>query len=329
LIKRVELASLLRGDTDDPETCKKLGKVIAAGERASNRQLPTDFAERLNTFTTEFSSSGRGNVEFLQAPLQADPVIAGMAIRFEIDAIVSDDSDYHMLVGPGVPCRDLLLTDTRIRITSIDSFCLATGQQSMKNLCDEILQDRSPAEYFPAGGSDCLLFDGMFNSEMRTLVGIALGCDYYVGGIKGVGPHTVQELLLTLPSQTPNDLASALANHPKSSIRDPSIYRCLAQSVLYEPTMGGYMRKPPGELNDYNKEFGQDTTIILPSPCPMLKCIGYAGGCHLFLQAEGEYKCGTCQGCLCHFCVFDTTISNKQCFACATSFLGVEGTTME
>jgi 5'-3' exonuclease len=52
----------------------------------------------------------------------------------------------------------------------------------------------------------------MVNSEMRALVGIALSCDYYVGGIKGVGPHTAQELLLTLPSQTPNDLAAALAN---------------------------------------------------------------------------------------------------------------------
>lgn len=74
-----------------------------------------------------------------------------------------------------------------------------------------MLQTMSPAQYFPIG-KQLLLFDKMHNCEMRALVGLELGCDYLVGGLKGVGAATVQEIIYGLPEQTPSYLASALAN---------------------------------------------------------------------------------------------------------------------
>jgi hypothetical protein len=161
----------------------------------------------------------------------------------------------------------------------------------------------------------------MADSKMRALVGVALGCDYLVGGIKGVGPKKVQEMLLANPDQNPETFVSSLASNPKSTIRDPNVYRCIVQSILYEPTTDSYMQEIPRTLYEYNKEFSSPSTGILENPCPMLECIGCNGDRHKFLSAEGLYKCSTCRACLCRFCVFDETAAKTECFMCATSFL--------
>jgi hypothetical protein len=224
-----------------------------------------------------------------------------------------------MLIGPGTPCADLLLTNVKIRNSTIDSCCLATGQDTTKIFCEKILQERATAEHFP-GGANCLLFDGMVDCEMRALVGLALGCDYLVGEIKGVGPKQIQELLLSNPDQLPKQFTASLAHNPKPTIQDPSVYWCIAKSILYEPTTDGYMREPPSTLYEYNKEFGCTNTVIRDNPCPMLECIGCTGDHHLFLSAEGSYECATCHACLGRFCVFEEAPAKTQCFTCATSF---------
>jgi hypothetical protein len=146
-LKRIELAMLLRAEGEDPEKRKKLGREIAVGERAANRKLPENFSDRLKSFCEGYGTNGRGTVEFIEARLQADPVIAGLSIKSSIDGIVSENSDYHMLIGPGTPCADLLLTNVKIRNSTIESCCLATGQDFTKIFCEGILQERATAEY--------------------------------------------------------------------------------------------------------------------------------------------------------------------------------------
>jgi hypothetical protein len=123
------------------------------------------------------------------------------------------------------------------------------------------------------------------------------------------------------PRPKPGNFASSLGSNPKSTIRDPNVYRCIAQSILYEPTTDGYMREIPRSLYKYNKEFSSPSTEILENPCPMLECIGCNGDRLKFLSAEGLYECSTCRACLYRLCVFDETAAKTECFMCATSFL--------
>lgn len=61
-------------------------------------------------------------------------------------------------------------------------------------------------------------------------------------------------------------LAQAMAAHPKSETDDGAIYICLAESFLYETTTGSpaFMRHEPLHLYGYNQEFATPTTQIIP-----------------------------------------------------------------
>lgn len=126
-LKRIELVELLRVGQDNPQARKQLGKAIATGERAANCALPINFTERLKTSASEFETNGRGTIEYREPPLQADPGIAALALCAGIDTIVSEDSDFHMLVGPDSPFGNLMLTSLKVRMTGIQELCLALG----------------------------------------------------------------------------------------------------------------------------------------------------------------------------------------------------------
>jgi hypothetical protein len=136
-------------------------------------------------------------------------------------------------------------------------------------------------------------------------------------------------MLAALPDHTPATFALALANDPKSNIHDPNVYRCFAESILFEKTSRRYMRGPPTTLYNYNEAFRDNNTQIFPSPCQLLKCSGFSGKGHLFLGAEGVYECSNCKACLCRFCMFDPLMASKRCFACATSFIDNADTVTE
>jgi hypothetical protein len=58
--------------------------------------LLENFVEDISKFATEFDDKGRGTISVDTAPFQADPDVAGLAILFATDAIISGDSDFPM-----------------------------------------------------------------------------------------------------------------------------------------------------------------------------------------------------------------------------------------
>lgn len=199
-MKRIELAELLRNETDDStQAISKLNLEIKRSESKFERILPLTFVDQLKKLVQP-SENGKGCIDFISSLFQADPEIAGLAISGSVDAIISGDSDFSLHIGPGRmsahhsrDCStdsqsvgtDFMLQNPKISIrnSSVESMSLVTGQMFVRDHSQSILNSRVPAEYFPVTPTVPLL-----NQEkdhmIRMLIEIALGCDVLVGGIK-------------------------------------------------------------------------------------------------------------------------------------------------
>jgi hypothetical protein len=96
--------------------------------------------ENICKFATRFDDKGRGTISVDTAPFQADPDIAGLAILFATDVILSGDSDFPMYVGPA-GSGDLMIRAPKIcmKTASVKSATLVTGQLAIKDSVLDIL----------------------------------------------------------------------------------------------------------------------------------------------------------------------------------------------
>jgi hypothetical protein len=149
---RLELTTLLQHESvDDKDRIVELQKQIRKKEGQSSRGLPENFVEEITKFGNEFDDQGRGSIMVDTAPFQADPDIAGLALAFFVDAIISgDDSDFPMYVGPS-GSGDLMIRGPNICMKSgaVTSMTLVTGQQFIMEDIENILQVKSPDPIFP------------------------------------------------------------------------------------------------------------------------------------------------------------------------------------
>jgi hypothetical protein len=156
------------------------------------------------------------------------------------------------------------------------------------------------------------------------LLATGIGCDCYPGGVTGFGPKAAFEAVKALAGQTHdqrNDrLACELADNTKLVVNDKLVFRCFADSLVYEPTRAGYMHQQPATLDSYLADSKAAIfTTIVPGPT-VLECVGCMGNQHSFLQAEGSYTCSKCQGILCRHCLWELKVLDRasaQCMPCA------------
>ena len=194
----MELQSLLAlpEESRDRNQIKELQKTIRKCENAENRSLPEDFVENLSAFVEHYGSSdGKGNIEFEQAPTQADPCAAKDVIDSAVDAVISGDSDFSMYVGPsGIDgFGDLMVKDLKLssRKGIAEAGKIVTGQKAVANRIDEILGPHLNLDSVFVGGAANVpkypMFDGVADP-------MAVGCDACPGGVDGIGPKKAMEL---------------------------------------------------------------------------------------------------------------------------------------
>jgi hypothetical protein len=149
---RVELATLLQHESvDDKDRISELQKQIRKKEGQASRGLPKNFVEEITKFGNEFDDKGRGSITVDAAPFQADPDVAGLALTFAVDAIISGDFDFPpMYVGPS-GSGDLMIRSPKICMNSgsVTSMTLVTGQQFIMADIEKVLQVKLPYPIFP------------------------------------------------------------------------------------------------------------------------------------------------------------------------------------
>ena len=199
---------------------------------------------------------------------------------------------------------------------------------------DGILTNRGLVNVFPVEPKFPLL-DNVRNPKMRSLIGIALGCDVLPGGVPGLGASSLNNILGTVDLEAdgaPADLATKLSAVKKAQLKDAQALLCIANSLVYERTTSelGYMFETPAILEKYNEAFASPVTQLVDGPT-VLECKGCVGQCHSFLEAEGyTTTCLACKATLCRFCIWssssgDDDDSGAMCFECKQySIAGVD-----
>jgi len=227
------------------------------------------------------------------------------------DAIFSSDSDFAAHLGDdGLFVKDFSFHSQEQ--TFSDIVLSATGLRSLNKWIADIKISRPK---FP-------IFQSLKDPMIRALAAVAIGCDVWPGGIKGVGVSKVFKVIQEFSEKPPKDgpaeaLAAQLVKCRSSALIDPQVLICFAKAFMYEKSSGGYVHNRPTSLEEYLSDFGDEQTAITKF-LPTKTCVGL--GCdsqHCFLAAEGFSFCSSCKQIICCHCAGDIRDPGSVlCFPC-------------
>jgi hypothetical protein len=151
------------------------------------------------------------------------------------------------------------------------------------------------------------VFEGR-SPEMRALIAVGIGCDAHPGGVPGIGPKAMDDIVLKNDNSVER-VRQCLAEHGKM---DEKVIDAFVKALIYEPAnlttdFEGeytYLFGAPTELPLYLSEFVSPSNrngIIVDGPS-LTECKGYGAGPHQFLSGEGISVCRDCSAFLCRFC---------------------------
>ena len=242
---------------DDHAIAEEIAVKIRRLESAAAATLPSDFATQVQKHLQSIATQFTGKITHIVAKRQADPSLARLALKMKVEAIVTTDSDFAMYVGPGEDgCSDIMLRPEVVS-NSIRSCQLSTSQSTCKAFIDGLGHSWANLPKHP-------FFDQLEDPKERALLALAVGCDANPGGAHNFGSSKVSQLIT--PGATFEELVDRLSNNfgckkenckeKHSHVHSPAAWRCLVNSILFEPTYAGplYDEEPP-ELEPYNQEF--------------------------------------------------------------------------
>lgn len=131
-------------------------------ERQVARRFPPEFAANMTKEVNEYNPEGKGEVSSFIAPTQADPCLAKMVVDGDLDAIISDDSDFSMYIGANG--ADIMIKEVMISSKKgappITSCRLCTGQEHIATIIESVLVDRLGFSPFEKDDKDAPKRDG-------------------------------------------------------------------------------------------------------------------------------------------------------------------------
>ena len=299
---------------DDVEKADEIGSKIRRLEAAAISGLPVDFIPQLKQQLEPIATQFTGKINFIVAPYQADPTLAMLALRRQVEAIVTTDSDFAMCVGPGEDGASDIMIKPDVVGGRIRSCQLSTGQSTCRAFIQAQGHSWTNQPKHP-------FFDGIGDPKLRALLAVAVGCDANPGGIHGFGPSKVGDLL-THSQSTFEDVIAELGKlgckkdgctEKHSHISSPLALACLVDSLLCEVTSAGPLHDEPKQLGIHNHEFAYVGTEKVAGP-DVTTCHGFPGSdSHSFITEEGVFKCSICQQEHCRFCI----CSSGLCVSCS------------
>jgi hypothetical protein len=322
---RIELAALLgkmfrEGETAEGVTQKEiLEKTVKRKETSSCHILPADFSEVLREMVNAFNANGEaenfeGGLSFKVGATQADPLLAGRAVKRNSDAIMSADSDFAALVEPSGLYLSSWHFDAKKQ--ELSQLLLSTTDTSVTGKIEWLLHNKFPYFLSEHVGSifqtpDCPIFSSESCPTVRAIMSVILGCDTYEKGVSGIGASsTLQKWLLKCQHlDVAKDRADFLLQEVASNIKgSPSkgAMMAFARAFLFKPTnerddkgLRTYIYESPMGLPLYLKDFGNEIECEIESDLEVLQCIGTGLQSHSCLKVEGFHECACCKKICC------------------------------
>jgi hypothetical protein len=236
---------------------------------------------------------------------QADLLIAKRFMSHESSVILANDTDFAMYVGSDLlAIRDFTFKKSTTEIDSIELWFSSNNKAQEAYKC---IKDAPNCNTCLTLASNDLF--GRFDDfETRALIGLALGCDVYRGGVKGIGPSGLSKVIEKFDSSA--DVNIKLIKWISSQWETSEVVvTAYLQILRFEPSSEegkdlNYLFTEPSSLYTYCKEF-TSKDCIEDGPETFI-CPGYSNDSseqHLCLVFEKGDECSRCKKTFCRHCV--------------------------
>ena len=303
---------------------------------ASEDLMPGDFAEALedaviNDVDARIPNQSGGFVaSVLKANFQADAAIIDRFLNKEAIMAITRDSDMPIIAGDDFMAIKDFTKDGSMTMVSTSK---ATLENAIKYLPEE------SKEMVKLVDAVCPIFEGVKTRKLRALMMVALGCDVYKPGVKGVGPKKLRDQMNKLKEKFSSDdrenedyfFNDLLKHMGKMTHLGTNVIHTFVKGIIYEPT--NYVScdsgsvpydtiteadhtyfdgSPPNTLPEYLFDMASaETTVDEEGPAVVL-CKGVGGDPHMLLSKTGWNKCHGCNRIVCGFC----SDNIKDCWFC-------------
>ena len=315
----------------------KLHSVAKSKEKAAQgASLSPTFAEDLKHAINRLPDHDSGSkVSTLTGRFQADAVIADLIVSGETDIVFSSDADFSFLGGS----KCLQIHDYKLQKGSLVDITIQTPSKATIEIAVEAANGvQSAGKQLQWKAPKYPLLDGVDDPYLRCAIGVVMGCDTFVGGLKGYGPSKIDKLLKELTNPSAKDFLGKALVDARSSIDIECLWTAVL-AMIYEPSCAREedndngegdngdgkddrryrytFKKPTAALPYYIKEFVADDDGYYLQNEHCATCHGHSSmESHLYLQNFGQ-ACSTCKVTCCQFCMVSTD-KNKtfECLKC-------------
>lgn len=177
---------------------------------------------------------------------------------------------------------------------TLGSTCKATLERAMECLPDE---SKKQVKLFEA---KCPIFQGVKSRKLRALMMVALGCDVYKQGIKGVGATTLKRAMDKLGRSVVETLVYGIVYEPTNYVVCNSVEGD-TPPMATEAEHTYFGGQPPDELPEYLIDFASTEIMVEDGPSILL-CKGVGSSTHIFLARTGWKRCYECNMVVCGLC---------------------------
>jgi hypothetical protein len=315
---------------------KKLEGLHAKAKKNENASIsallsPT-FVDDLTEQLSQLPENSYGcQVNCLTGRYQADSVISRYVQSGECDIVFSPDSDFSFLGGE----KCLQICDFKLTKSNLSGFVVKSGSKKTIQLAvDSANVLQSVVKKLSFQEAECPILEGLDDPRLRCAVAVLLGSDTFLGGVSGVGPAKILQILDALRDETQTALSEitifekALAIRQGSANYDLGDLSIATDAMYYEPCETIEEEKnendnhhkyifqsPIHVLDSYLLDFNNNPTSVITSERTAL-CHGHSSmGSHTFLRCFGQ-TCSTCHKFVCIYCSGKLKGTLFECLMC-------------
>jgi len=170
------------------EEQKTLQSTIQKGDKALQSLLPSNFVEEVCSEVEEQFGNRPGSVILSSGAFQADSAIVKLILEGKADIAFASDSDFSFLCGDQclqvhdfkVDNKNDSLKDITVKSASLETVTAVVNASADLGV-ENIVKAKVP------------LIEGVEDPRYRLAIGLALGCDVLIGGVKRNGSSYTAE----------------------------------------------------------------------------------------------------------------------------------------
>jgi len=310
---------------DIREEIAKMQRSMKSKETQSRNVMEPNFEEKLieelETTGAHTRNNANGSVSrVMKAEFQADAVIMGRVANRKTLMAITGDADQPLLGGDDFVAVKEFTKDGCMEVVSTSRETIEKLQRYLtEEQSDYEEDDKSHPVFKPAAYP---LFENVTDRKLRAVMALILGCDVYGKGLEGVGAKTLSDMInIEYPkfNETAKREYTLLAYlkwrmWTGTEGFDIEVVNTYIRALLYEPTnlapegddevQRTYLgNEPPARLPaDYLEEFALDGFTNIVNRVKVEVCKGVGACSHMFLAADGVYKCASCEELVCTHC---------------------------